>query len=404
MLYLLNPLIRLHKKNLQDQFIKLVDSHCNKTGKSTLLKEIIENRKTTILNQLHGSNIGNLADIFSTQTAKNIIGKQASPILPEDYFLIEKIAHRLFGCLLSFWTELEIFRTIQNSMAINQPPLNTPDKTYTSKKINDDYHYEIVTDIALDKRVFYTDFCEQPLLLSDAIVLINIATFIKQHKWYEMLSILDISSKGEHFILYQFDNDNPYPTIISSALIEPYHDKVNWLFFDNFFQSDKWEKTQNIHKVAQLFPNMTSLSTQQDQTLEQLTCSELENEIFSSIVEKSTVCGVIRFTVNGAKPKMNYHMYLAQKGLAMALFHSKRTLIFSIIEQPAMVLFYQSMACIENDDVPFVFTGNQDINQSGLVTHKGICFTKNASSAFNRYNFREYNAKIIEKRRELKQR
>ena len=67
-----------------------------------------------------------------------------------------------------------------------------------------------------------------------------------------------------------------------------------------------------------------------------------------------------------------------------------------------LYLFILKGPCIGNDGVPFVFTGNQDINQSGLVTDKSICFTKNARSAFNRYNFREYNAKIIEKRRELK--
>ena len=124
--------------------------------------------------------------------------------------------------------------------------------------------------------------------------------------------------------------------------------------------------------------------------------------MFSSIVDKTSMCGVIRFTVNGPKIKLNYHMYLAQKGLANALFLSGRDMIFSIIEQPAMILFYQEMNSIEKDHMPFVFTGSQDINNSGLITYKGICLTKNASYVFNRYNFKDYNVKIIQRRRILK--
>ena len=217
-----------------------------------------------------------------------------------------------------------------------------------------------------------------------------------------MLKILNISSKGEHFILYQFDEENTYPKIVSSALIEPCHDKENWLFFDDFFQSNRWKKTQDIRAINQFFPAISPHKYTHNTSFYELSCSELENAMFSSIVDKASMCGVIRFTVNGPKTKMNYHMYLAQKGLANALFLSGRDMIFSIIEQPAMILFYQAMNNIEKNYMPFVFTGSQDINNSGLVTYKGICMTKNASYVFNRYSFKEYNVKIIQRRKELK--
>lgn len=399
MLYLVILKMGPHKKNQCDYFIEIFDSHCNDTDNHTLLQEIIENRKTLISNQLGESSIGNLADLFSTQAAKDIIGKQPSPTLPKHYFLIEQVALRLFGCLLSCWTELEIFRTIKKStLSIT----HNAHHTYNSPVINEHYHYEIVADTALDTRLFHTEFCEQPLLLSDAIVLINIATFIKEHKWYEMLKILNISSKGEHFILYQFDEENDYPKIISSALIEPYHQKNNWLFFDNFFQSNKWSKVESSEAIAQYFPDFSSQKKQPCDYFNTLSCSELENAMFSSIVDKTRMCGVIRFTVNGPKMKLNYHMYLAQKGLANALFLSGRDMIFSIIEQPAMILFYQEMNCVEKEHMPFFFTGSQDINNSGLVTYKGICLTKNARYVFNQYNFKEYNVKIIQRRKLLK--
>jgi acyl homoserine lactone synthase len=330
-----------------------------------------------------------------------LIAKYPCKHLPEQYFIIEQLSQRIFGCLLICWTEFEIFRTIQNSNQICNN--KKQQQTYPSAQvINEHYHYEIVADTALDTRLFHTEFCEQPLLLSDAIVLINIATFIKEHKWYEMLKILNISSKGEHFILYQFDEENDYPKIISSALIEPYHQKKNWLFFDNFFQSNKWNKVESSEAIAQYFPDFSSQKNQPCDYFNTLSCSELENAMFSSIVDKTRMCGVIRFTVNGPKMKLNYHMYLAQKGLANALFLSGRDMIFSIIEQPAMILFYQEMNCVEKEHMPFVFTGSQDINNSGLVTYKGICLTKNARYVFNQYNFKEYNVKIIQRRKLLK--
>lgn len=382
--------------------IESIYQYSKEIDKPHLLQELIEYRKETILDKIGHSHSGNLASLFSTPEAKELIAKHPCQQVPKQYFMIEQLAQRIFGCLLICWTEFEIFQTIQNSnQAYNS---KRKKQTYSSSQvINDHYYYEIISDIALDTRLFYTEFCPHPLLLSDAIVLINIATFIKEHKWYEMLKILNISSKGEHFILYQFDEENDYPKIISSALIEPYYEKKNWLFFDDFFQSSGWKKSKNAGVIKRFFPNLTPQKNQQCDYVNALSCSELENVIFSSIVDKTSMCGVIRFTVNGPKMKLNYHMYLAQKGLANALFLSGRNMIFSIIEQPAMILFYQEMNSIEKERMPFVFTGSQDINNSGLVTYKGICLTKNASYVFNRYNFKEYNVKIIQRRKKLKQ-
>jgi len=343
---------------------------------------------------------GNLNHTFSTPEALTIIAKKPCSNLPEHYFLIEQLAHQLFGCLLTCWTEFEIIRTLKNSEAEHKTAYKRVDYLFTSTTLHQDFHYELIADISCEKRYFYTEFSNQPLLLSDAIVLINIATFIKEHKWYEMLSILDISSKGEHFILYRFNPEQEYPTIISSALIEPYQEKHNWLFFNPFFQSKKWKNESSIEELSAFFPNMLNSLPQSSN---QLPCSELEHSIFSSIKDKNTVCGVIRFTINGKKTKLNYYMYLAQKGLANALYNSGRDMIFSIIEQPAMVYFYQAMNDIDKKNPPFIFTSAQDINQTGLITYKGICLTKNTTNVFNQYDFKLYNVKIIQRRKYLKQ-
>ena len=276
-------------------------------------------------------------------------------------------------------------------------------QTTESSILHDDYHYELVKDISQDQRYFYTEFTDKPLLLSDAIVLINIATFIKQHKWYEMLNLLDISSKGEHFILYQMNEQNRKPIIISSALIEHYQDKDNWLFFDSFFLTDQWNKYDITPSLPHFSPQLNSLLTLHKKKNAMICSSVLENAIYSSIVDKQRVCGVIRFTINGPKRKLNHFLYLAQKGLANALYNSGRDMIFSIIEQPSMILFYQSLNQLEPLKPSFIFTSSQDINSTGLVTYKGICLTKNTSYFFNQYDFKSYNVKIIERRKKLKQ-
>ena len=391
--------MKWHKKNQQDEFIQLLEIHCKKTENPNLLKQIVDSRKTTISRKLIESNQGNLAHIFSTDIAFNIIGKIPCSTLPQHYFVIEQLAQKLFGCLLTCWTEFEIFRTIQNSALSNKH--TNQFQTTASSVIHEDYHYELVRDISQDQRYFYTEFTDQPLLLSDAIVLINIATFIKQHKWYEMLNLLDVSSKGEHFILYQMDEQIKKPMIISSALIEHYQDKENWLFFDSFFLTEQWNKYDITPSLQHFSPQLKSRLTLSKNKNTMMCSSVLENAIYSSIVDKKRVCGVIRFTINGPKRKLNHFLYLAQKGLANALYNSGRDMIFSIIEQPAMILFYQAMNSIETEHMPFIFTSSQDINSSGLITYKGICLTKNASYVFNQYDFKEYNVKIIQRRKEL---
>ena len=377
--------------------------YCQKNDKPTLLQDIIENRKRSILTKLNEPNTGNLAYLFSTKEALDIIAKQPSTTLPSHYFLIEKLAHQLFGCLLACWTELEIYRTIQRSLNSDKLCSLQTHKNQSSTLINGQYHYEIVTDISTDNRLFHTEFSQHPLFLSDAIVLINIATFIKKHKWYEMLNILDLSSKGEHFILYQFNENSPYPTIISSALIEPYQDKKNWLFFDDFFQSNQWKNETSINALRNIFPVFKEKLGCHPNNNFPMSSIAIEDSIYASIPNKADACGVIRFTVNGPSSKMNYYMYLAQKGLANALYQSGRHYIFSIIEQPAMVLFYQAMNQTNRSCSPFLFTSSQDINKSGLITYKGICFTKHTSNVFNQYDFKFYNVKIIQRRRQQQQ-
>lgn len=394
--------MREHKKNQCEYFIKIFDSYCTETDNHNLLQEIIESRKNTILSKLSKSETGNLADIFSTQTAKDLIGKQPCLFLPKHYFIIEQLAQNLFGCLLSCWTELEIFRTIQNSVLSAKKYTNDNLHTYSSQAINEHYYYEIVADIALDTRLFHTNFCEQPLLLSDAIVLINIATFIKEHQWYEMLTVLNISSKGEHYILYQFNDENTHPSIISSALINSSHISSEWLFFDDFFQSGKWQSIHQPHAISNLQQATKGSMALKKSHLTNKSSNDIENHLFSSILDKTKICEAIRLTVSGDKSKANFHLYLAQKGLANALKQSGRDVVFTIIEKPAMVLFYQSMNLDTPTSSPYLFTSSQDINKNGIVTYKGIWLLNNAIHVFNQYNFKEYNVKIIRLRKLLR--
>jgi acyl homoserine lactone synthase len=392
----------MDKKKQGDHFIEAFDLYCKETCNHNLIQEIIEDRKQTILSQLNHAHTGNLADVFSTDIAQRIIGKEPSSNLPSHYFFIEQLAQQIFGCLLSFWTELEIYRIIQHSALYKNLSLADIPQTYDSHIINEHYHYEIIPDIALDKRLFFTGFCSHPLLLSDAIVLINIETFIKEHKWYEMLTLLDISSKGEHFILYQFGEQHTYPNIISSALINSISMSNEWLFFNDFFQNSKWPPIYQAHSVSNL-KNITKMETTLDiNTLINKPSNYMESCFLHSMLNKDKACEAIRLTVSGEKSKANYHLYLAQKGLANALKNSGREIVFTIIEKPAMVLFYQSMNIDSPLLSPYLFTSSQDINKNGVITYKGLWLLNNAVIAFNQYNFKAYNVKIIELRKLLR--
>lgn len=392
------------KKNLQHEFIKELHEYCHRTQNYNLLQHLISTREATILSRLHHSDIGNLGHNFNTLQATEIIGKQPCASLPESYFIIEQLAMKIFGCLLICRTEYEIFKIIHHSTHSLHKKLVSTNQSSHKNTINENYHYELVSDIALEQRYFQTEYSDVPLLLSNAIVLINIVTFIKEHKWYEMLNHLALSSQGEHFILYQYEDHTHAPMLISSALIESYKKKDDWLFFDDFFQSNKWVNENSFNTISSYFPKLDSLLTSTQKHLSLVSVSELENAMFHSIEDKTSICGVIRFTISGQTSKINYHMYLAQKGLANALYDTGRDMIFSIIEQPAMVLFYQAMNSVNDSKPPFLFTSSQDINHTGLVTYKGICLTNNASHAFDQCNFKSYNVNIIRKRKELNKR
>lgn len=60
----------------------------------------------------------------------------------------------------------------------------------------------------------------------------------------------------------------------------------------------------------------------------------------------------------------------------MALKESGRDVVFTIIEKPAMVLFYKAMNLLTPTQSPYVFTSEQDVNKTGIITYKGIWLLK----------------------------
>ena len=74
-------------------------------------------------------------------------------------------------------------------------------------------------------------------------------------------------------------------------------------------------------------------------------------------------------------------------------------LVFTIIEQPSMILFYQALNRDSHTEFPYINTAYQDVNESGLVTYKGFWLTKRLSRFFNQNNFKNYKKKIISMRR-----
>lgn len=102
------------------------------------------------------------------------------------------------------------------------------------------YHSKIVENIQLSQKLYYTLHHTQPMSLSDAILLMNLSTFIADKGWYEMLESLTISSTGRHFILLTKTNES-ISTIVGSARIQLWNERHAWLSFSPFFTNEGWQ-------------------------------------------------------------------------------------------------------------------------------------------------------------------
>ncbi len=67
-----------------------------------------------------------------------------------------------------------------------------------------------------------------------------------------------------------------------------------------------------------------------------------------------------------------FYLYLAQKNINQLLDSKKYALAYTIIEQPLMIRFYESLSNNE-----YISIANQDLNDTGHLTYKGLWVISN---------------------------
>ncbi len=206
-------------EDLTPKFMKILWAF-EQSQKDSLFLKIVDQRIPQIekLAARSGKTFGNLAEMFESKEAR--ITEKTTPLdLPDYYSRLEAIAGKLFGNILECWTEFEIFQTIKNAekefsdyMAL-KPAVLADIGTDTVPLA--DSKAEMVEDISKDNRFFTIENHDFPLMLSNAVVLLNLMQFVKGQKWFEMLKSLDRSRKGRHFILYQVKAGEKKPNFLS---------------------------------------------------------------------------------------------------------------------------------------------------------------------------------------------
>ncbi|SJN58675.1 Acyl-homoserine-lactone synthase LuxM [Vibrio ruber DSM 16370] len=317
---------------------------------------------------------GDLASIFeSSQAIKHILSTPMADC-PTNWHSIEISAIELFGSLLAGWAEYERYLILQKNQALDSIELNIMSLSLDEKK----YYSEYVSNIEKDTRYFTTLHCSIPLPLADAISLINLDTFVIEQKWYEILFTLHLSQQGSHVLVFYHDKDFS-PILVSTALIQHWHKRENWLSFDPFFKNPKWQNCLVKDSVKYLY--QTGVFS------EKIFDAKLYNDsiIEDNLSDTDAVCEILRLTVSGRHRFRIFLIFLCQKHLAKQLIAIGKKLSYTIIESPLMLDLYDFFGkeCYLNHSC-------YDINNSNIKTYKGFWNNQEINNKFKNINYEEY--------------
>ncbi|MDF2186183.1 acyl-homoserine-lactone synthase [Grimontia hollisae] len=378
-------------------FLQCVDEYMHQNHCFDLFEKIISYRLNEIRQaQPPEESCGNLYTRLTSPLAESITGVKPLKNLPDLFFYIERTAIAYYGDILMCWAEFKTYQINEQARQYLQAYREQPasgDQLTTLEN----YRYEVVADIRNDERLFMTCYSPYPMTLSQANVLINLETFVKQQHWYEMLYYLNISASGEHFILYQEKGENP-PLLLSSALIQRYSQHDNWLTFDPFFQTESWTLTLSNEKIDTL-EKSGIFSKGLKYKINTESVEKFDYSLLRTVIRKPAVCEIIRMAISGPREKLNHVLYLTLKYLTLKLADIGLEVAYTIVEQPSIIGFYQSINNDSNHILPYVALCQQKVAGTALTTYQGIVFTGPMSQAFEENSFRDYNKRVISMRK-----
>nr|MBF4279964.1 acyl-homoserine-lactone synthase [Vibrio anguillarum] len=106
------------------------------------------------------------------------------------------------------------------------------------------------------------------------------------------------------------------------------------------------------------------------------------------------VCEVLRLTVSGNAQQKLYFLYLAQKKLIQILNQMGYKIGFTIIEQPFILNFYQTI-----EPKSYFRSGYNDLNNNGKQSYRGFWIIERMDKVFSDTNFRDYRHAVSQRRK-----
>ena len=315
-----------------------------------------------------------------------------SPIAdkPEPWFEVEKQLLTFFGNWAEAWCAFNIWNIHHKYHTKNKSSVNY-------NNFEDSQDEQLFIDFVVQRveehsNLYYSPHSPYPMLLPDIILLTNLYTLVWEQHWYEILYKMEISLMGTHFILAQQNNNLDFPVVVSTALINTYENSEDWLSFAPFFRADYWHSI-NQNKLTKEFerleilPDMVKFSDIKSY-------EEFESSLWHSIEKKSKCCEVIRLTVAGNTRQRIFLLYLCQKRLMQQLHNFGFDVAFTIIEQPLMLHYYQSLT--DNEYIPFSYC-KLTPESAKSVTHKGIWVVDKLKHALSQCRYQHYKTATFDK-------
>ena len=375
-------------ESIEKQQRALIDLIINtyQTEQRTALFQTVTDFRRKFLGALYPEHQNkSLSVLFELRDYRELIQRYPSTLAP-DMVLLEKAASQCYMSWLDFWCECEIAAIKARS------PLSDPPNSRIELPIKDSAYYgAIIEHIESDSLMVQTPCHPQAMPINDAIALSNLEIFIKGEKWYEMLPLLHLSQSGKHFVLLKHPADEPFPTLVASALIQDWSKNETWLSYAPPFSNEDWQYCLPEHGYQQL----SELQLFTPSTLSKCySLPEFDSTFQLQLSDVQAICEVLRLTVSGNTQQKLYFLYLAQKELMSVLHQVGYKVGFTIIEQAFMLQFYQSI-----DSRAYFHSGFCELNADGTTIYRGFWNFDRMVNEFNDTDFRRYKQAVRHSRK-----
>lgn len=380
---LLASSLAIEKK--QHALIELVINTYQPQDRTALFQTVTDYRRRLLESFFPEHQHKSLSVLFELMDYRDLIQRYPSSLSTE-MALLEEAAGQCYMHWLDFWCECEIAAIKAKS------PLDSRSPSGIDLPIKDSAYYSAIIDqIEDDQLVVQTPSHPQGMPISDAIALSNLEVFIKGEKWFEMLPLLHLSQTGKHFILLKHPDDEAFPTLVSSALIQDWSKNETWLSYAPPFSNDHWQYCLPNHG----YDSLSGLQLFTPPILSK--CDSLpkfDNQFQLQLSETRAICEVLRLTVSGNTQQKLYFLYLAQKELMSVLHQVGYKIGFTIIEQPFMLQFYQAI-----DPKAYFHSGYCELNDDGTTIYRGFWNFELMVNVFNDTDFKGYKRAVRNSRK-----